>query len=760
MRPAFTATLSCLVTCAYTWAGTIAVERPASDDAPRVSGPPTRYMGDFRRKEQAWKTPADKPENAVPQEKVTKETYLAWCERSGHLERDLRNRKHQQYGPRHALPSLAKYVASGEKKYGESVREMLRNYHLWLQEEVKRRGHNGRYMFDPTCIGIELLHLRKGGLIRTEDEVWIREMILLLNRTVHVWGNECSFWRGSMHRAQGEGVMKWLAAQWYPDAPEAGTWRAYAKLVWNDFWEYRDNPANDINYYSGTVFPILLGAELMERTPSGQTAEEFFKDPEMVKIWDRLAYAVSPDGAVTPYGPHYGWNSHPGQRIWMLELAARYTRDGRYRFVAHRMMNYLNYQERAFRAQHMLDGPMTTEQLALAYLLTDDSIKPVEPEPGSRILYHKETLRVNGKKGAAAYLKNLDPASDKAHICCNLIVTGKEMPFKLVFRSGWGLGDLFMFVDLFPRHEPMNVTGILGLTRHGTVLTMSRMSKDISDLQNLTVVEDLSGTATPVINPNPNTVDAYYQTVTVDAFSDHKLATHAVVRVKDYLGFSMTHHREFFFIKNRFVVLKDLSVFRESFLARIGPVWKTQNIDAVGSHWANTYLTCPVAGPDIAMKHNPYDLLVYYAPQKGARVTIDGDGATKNYNFAPYRVRYEKQLIVKAGDPLHCTTLLLPHNPRTAAKKLAESIRVHLDTPKQTVMCIAAEKERQEWIVLNPTGADLKTMELETDAKQVYLDVVKGKVARVLTLGGRRLSLGKEEVVRQEERGDVERPGD
>lgn len=61
----------------------------------------------------------------------------------------------------------------------------------------------------------------------------------------------------------------------------------------------------------------------------------------MREFWDRLIHMTSPDGAVVPFGPSSGWNSGAGMRLMALEMAARYTRDGRYRFAAHRLLNYL-----------------------------------------------------------------------------------------------------------------------------------------------------------------------------------------------------------------------------------------------------------------------------------------------------------------------------------------------------------------------------------------------------------------------------------
>jgi len=715
---------------------------------------PARRIEDPTHTVRAQLQPADDPKNAIPQRPVTRQTYLDWCDRSGHIERDLKSRDHGPYGPRHALPSLAKFVATGERRYGESVKEMLRAFAKWLDAEVKKTGMNSQYMHEPTLIGIELRFLRKGGLIAPEDEAWIKEMILLLNRTVHVWGTPETHWRGAMHRAQGEGVMKWLAAQWYPDAPEAKAWKDYAQTVWDDFWPYRDIPPNDTGYSFGVLFPLVLGPELMEKTPSGQTPKEFFNDPEMKKIWERLMFTVSPDGAVIPYGAHGGWGSTAGERIWMLELAARYTRDGRYRFAAHRLMNYLIYQEAPLRTHHILDGPYSTEQIALAYLFANESIAPVQPDARSMILTHREVLRVNGKKGAAAYLRNLDPAPDRAQICCGLICTARELPFKLIFRSGWRPGDLFMLVDLFPRHEPLNVSGIAGLVRFAVAFTQAFPSKRLTDFLNMLMVEDLSGTATAVTNPNPNTIDAYYQDVEVPEFSDHALATHAVVRVKDYTGFPMTNQREIFFIKNRFVVVKDVAEFRERFLTRLGPTWQTQRITAAGPNWLNTYMAAPLAAEKTNLLHPSYDLLVFHAPQADRRLDVAEIAKPgESYAYAPLRTRYVWQGIVEPGKPVAFTQILLPHSPLQPAAELAAGIKVRLDTPEQTALCVAAEKGREEWIVLNAAGSPLKADTLETDAKQLYLDLREGQLARALMIGGSFLARAGKDLHRQPGRG-------
>ena len=47
-----------------------------------------------------------------------------------------------------------------------------------------------------------------------------------------------------------------------------------------------------------------------------------------------------------------------------------------------------------------------------------------------------------------------------------MYMTQQVMPHKLVFRSGWNPGDLYMLVECYPRHDPLNPTAILSLQRY------------------------------------------------------------------------------------------------------------------------------------------------------------------------------------------------------------------------------------------------------------------------------------------------------
>jgi hypothetical protein len=651
------------------------------------------------------------------------------------------------YAPRHAFVGAVVFKATGERRFGEKVKEQIKDFHRALKEQVAEKGMNYWYMHYPVLLEMEYRILDEGGILTAEDREWWREMILLMNRTIHVWGTKPTYWRGSQHRSQGEGVMKRLAAIRYPDVPEADEWTDYSNTVWQDWWEFRDTSANDTGYFFGMTFPVVIGAHLMDR-------KEVFTDPGMDPFWERLLHTISSEGAVVPYGAHGGWNSHAESLLWMFELKARYSKDGRFRWAAHRIFNYLMFQAERLQSHHQ---PMHWSKfgMALAWLFADDSIKPVPPKKTSVITWRKETLRVRGKEGAKRYLKNLDPNPERAQICCNLLITRERKPHKLVFRSGWNPGDLFMLVDLFPRHEPMNPGGVLGIMRHGSALTMTLTSKAVTDWHNMLMVEDLSGIASVRSNENPDTVDSYRMEVTIPVFTDHALATHAVTRTTDFIGFPMMNEREFFFVKNRFVVIRDRAHFEEAFLARLGPTWFAENIGPqVGPNWANTFMASPKTH-GIALKNPPWDLLIIHAPKSDRELILrqrDVSKSSARFTSTENLIRNRWQGVTRPGQVVQFSQLLLPHAPTRKPEELASKVEFVADDHDKTVIRIQAANDREEWVVLNPSESIVEFGKLKTDAKHAYVDVRGGRVIRYLVKDASLLVYDSAEVMKSAKR--------
>jgi hypothetical protein len=237
-------------------------------------------------------------------------------------------------------------------------------------------------------------------------------------------------------------------------------------------------------------------------------------------------------------------------------------------------------------------------------------------------------------------------------------------------------------------------------------------------------------------------------TVTVPEFQDDPAATYADVLVNDYNGFPMTVRREFFFVKNRFVLLRDTATAREEFAARLSPGWATQNVGPqIGPSWANTYFGAPVThGRKL---HNPpMDLLIYHAPKSDRRLQIVDETADVRRLPMPFTLRYAWEGTLKPNVK-HCfSQLLFPTVPKrehvrsnqpgaaTRDKVIGEGaaagVTVLLDTPDQTVWRIRSEPDREEWLVLNDTHATIEVAGLQTDARRAYLDLPANKPARVL----------------------------
>ncbi len=653
-----------------------------------------------------------------------------------------------QYGPRHALPALAVFALDGDAKLGEGIKKTLRHYGDWVHESVRK--DNGVFSMEGTTLcSFFFRELRQRSRMTPEDERFARDLLLTLRQYQCAWRPGDGLWRGSHHRSQCQGINHALAAKFYPDEPDAAKWKSYAEQVWTDWWDFRDVGINDTGYFYSSFGNILRASELLGRT-------EVFTDPQSRQLFERIMGEVTPDGASVPYGASGGYNSGAGARIFALELAARTTRDGRYRWVAHRLMNH--GQARGFSSTHHHLQAMALEDIALTSLICDDSVSPVEPASGSQLLLRKEILRLTDKQA-----KDMFP--EAGGVDCNMFMSQAVMPHKLVFRAGWNPGDLFLLVECYPRHDPLNPTAIVGLERYSASFAEMTSEKFVSR-ENALHITDLSGTATFLGRKNFQgeknlPVGWSGMETTVPVFSDHTLATHALVRVSKYMGFEATQQREILFVKNRFVLVRDETEFDDSFRATVGPVWSTQHVGQPrGENWLNTWFTAHYF--QIARLYDvpPWDLLIYHGPKTGAKLIVAESPVDTPAQSRVTATQYTWEGEVKPGLRLQFVQVLWPHAPTLDASPLAKTIETLVDEPGLAAVTIA-DGTHTELAILNPDGRklDLDTKSfgrLATDARAVYLDVVNGKLNRVLARQGKHLALGTQESFRSPERKDVE----
>lgn len=679
----------------------------------------------------------------IPRDAVTQETYFTALDAFDPAS-IARNPERGMDGPQAFMPVLAKYVQTGDREWSEACISMLKAFHMEMLKQVAEHKWFWQFEHPAALVPLYRKHLVEGGAMHAEAR-WFRDMWLCYCRHLHVWDSEPVEWRGGCHRSMPEAYAKGRAADWYPDVPEAAHWKRYSGLVFGDFWRAREVPQNDTGYMMGPLIILVAGGDQW----TGD--DRVFHDPEMKRLWERLLVEVSPDGAMNPYGPNGGWNSTADYRIAMLERLASKTGDGRYRFGAHRLFNYLRYQSRGSEPSEQPLASAAPWLISLAAIWADDRVRPLEPAPTSLWNRRGEAIRIphTDKSLTDRLLGNADFRDKHGHLCCSWFMSGKEWPDKLILRSGWNHGDFFGLVELHPTSFPANPGGIMGLNRWGAAFTQIVTSKGAS-VENRVLIEDLNQQASRRYHADNLRINEFWKSgempdirSEVTHFEETAEATCARLRVTNMDGLPVLYEREFIFAKNRFLATREIVTFEESFEARVAPLWNTQNIGPqLGEHWANTFVHQPVADNGTrSMKSPPVDLLVWFAPRDDCRLqVIDRLIEDPRAEACPNQVRYAWEGTPAAGEKLVFTQVYYPHppyrsravsnnpNPNVSAAYASElqatahasGIRVIRDDPEATILRLELQPGEVEWVVFNPAGATLQLDEVETDKPYQY----------------------------------------
>ena len=728
------------ITYAYILASTY-TQFPFSADWSKVEriGAPSYHFVDverYRFSEPNLKNPNFYP---IPTVKVTRASYMNVLNQID-LANLITNTNQGERGPFLYLPILAKYAQTKDPIWGEAIISMLKNYHRTLQETVEERKWFWDFEWPAVAMALHRHYLIEGGLMQA-DSSWFRQIWLYYCRNLHVWDSEPTEWRGGCHRSMPEGLSKWLAAKWYPDIPEANRWRDLGQDNFRDFWRNKDIPQNDTGYMMG---PLIMLTCISDQILGD---DRYYNDPGMKRIWDRLLVEITPDGAINPYGPNGGYNSTADFRIFTLEQVARKTGNGQYRYGAHKLFNYLSYQ---YKDSKDFDKPHYASLMALAWLFTQDSIDPIPPEPHSLWNNRNLALRLphTDKSLTERLLGNASPHPQRGHICCSWVINDQVWPNKLILRSGWESGDLFALIELHPTSFPANPGGIMGINRYGTPFTQIVTSKGSSE-ENRLLIEDLDDAASRRYHLDPLRINEDWKMgkmpdirSEVSYFEETKEATYVRIRVENADGLPVIYEREFIFVKNRFLVSREIVNFEEEFQARVSPLWNTQNIGPqIGAHWANTFLSAPIGGNGrFSMKSPAVDLLVWFAPRPDRQLQIiDRLSMDPRTSDCPAQLRYTWQGKVKVGQKMVFTQLYYPHLPyrfRTSNNNPgakvenrhdlqstvgASGISVLRDDIETTILRVELAEDEIEWIVFNPHCKPIAVDNLEITHPYAYI---------------------------------------
>ena len=108
------------------------------------------------------------------------------------------------------------------------------------------------------------------------------------------------------------------------------------------------------------------------------------------------------------------------------------------------------------------------------------------------------------------------------------------------------------------------------------------MTNKGSSEENRLLIEDVDDTASRRYHPDPLRINEDWKMgkmpdirSEVSYFEETKDATYVRVRVENVDGLPVIYEREFIFVKNRFLVSREIVNFEEEFQARISSLWNT-----------------------------------------------------------------------------------------------------------------------------------------------------------------------------------------
>ncbi|MHB9023923.1 MAG: sugar-binding protein [Armatimonadota bacterium] len=436
------------------------------------------------------------------------------------------------------------------------------------------------------------------------------------------------------------------------------------------------------------------------------------------KTLDRYVEMAGPSGACPQFGNCNGW--HSGYyTLGAYELMAAVTRDGRYRWTAHRIAEYYYNHLYEQANQWSFNFGYTLRAFTWAYLLADDRVPVREPNPQSRFTWRHplsptpETLRSQ----PGAWHRMMDGNS--------------WIPDKAVLNSDNNPQSMWALVDLLPigGHAAETPGNIIALMAHDSALLAGQGYSDVGPhTSNILWVEDLDG-----MQSDPREVVTQVPIVVEDpAF------TFLRMQVTSYAHLPITYTRDILFYKNGFMLVKDRAKFHASMKVRLGPSFHTRNLGPqCGTQWFNTYYdylysTGLGLGNGVQAVRNPaWDLLVYFTPRPTYTQAVTDRFKENPAQCSPIQLRQIWSGLTTQGQELTFTSILLPHAPVANVQswldppgdtKEPRRIEIIRDDDKLTVVKIIGEMDnvnklrRETWVMLNETGTLAVAGPLESDA--------------------------------------------
>ncbi len=265
-----------------------------------------------------------------------------------------------------------------------------------------------------------------------------------------------AFEYGAMNRsfnaAVGEELLIVLDPTESVGAPPTGGRQSYVDAIWNSWWTHGDFTENS-DGYGGLSLATLLWWIDTKGNPA------LLQDPDRIPwIAGRYLHYVTPLGPTAHYGDSVGFAANINHWIYIFEACGAAYQDGRYRWAAHRLHQYVV----AHRVEMVQWGNILTSYLnglLEASLAADYTLAPVVPESGSLVTFRQDVRQRTREERDAS-------PGDFYEVLEEVVAD------KVILRTGWGESDLFAMVEASTSsgHGHYDTGSVNGFVNDGSVL--------------------------------------------------------------------------------------------------------------------------------------------------------------------------------------------------------------------------------------------------------------------------------------------------
>jgi hypothetical protein len=648
--------------------------------------------------------------------------------------------KPDEYGYNAVTIFAADWKATRKSYYAELALRATRAFCKYFDTETNSGPTDGKYRLD-LCANFNLAMITLAGTPQHD------QMVALLGASL---GHRADAF--PIYPKRGAYNTTIMPAHWYelalklkPDLHNASQLRAYIEDIWNSWWPLRDID-EDSSHYTTDIDLLVLDSWCRLR------GVDWWRDTDGRNLWRHYCESITNDGTLPAYGDG-GVHGYYFKAVRFAELTAARTRDGRYKWLAHRA--FWNGRDRIKKLEQGI-GPTCSLELALAYQVADDTVTEVPPKPGLFI-----TRRRFREKTDWTVPKFVGP----------YFLLHDWAPSKIIFRSGSTHEDHYMMVQAANQaghghpdsgvisHYSGNWSYFLcyGAGRldyymeHYNVLMLQDPSVSVPEQAGHTLRLVSEGTSVPVSGSAP---DASYARVHIQEYPGviptdeawqkiRKLRSgYAPPRAIGYKNWPARLDRCVLFVNNSYALVRDRVQFSLNVTATVGQNWTMDQMDPPGLNWANIripllYGSLATKPPLAPIEGGAGELLIWMVPDgvnklqvvKGPRNSWYSPKNPEYINL-PNRVWSPRSGNWTKGQELAFATLLLPHAPADRAAQLAASIKSLRHDNEATVIQVG-NAGSSRILAINNGNSEVSVGPFGVKAEAAVLTVVNRQPARL-----------------------------